>query len=275
MKNAALYLLLLAAFVSSRPDCAYGHSYGSVTGTLLSRIVAAFEIVAYDVPTDEIIGWDQVHPLIMEDLLELTEKFSFIPLEQRRHAIVALRRFGSRQPVPAQIILISHQPETVESRVRRWVIVGFPGLEKENEAHLIKDYRATFLHEEVVQELLERTGIEIPEPVRYHEITDADFDAYLARYPQPERVPPTEEDWERVLGFPPSAGPTPAEIAQSMEPPKRRPAFHFASPSTPTNTLAVSGSGHGPAATGGRPWWWALAALVGFGLGYCVQRKWS
>ena len=233
-----------------------------------------FDLVVHRVHTDEITGWDQVHPLIMEGLLELTEKFSFIPLDQRRHAIVELQRFGSRRDVPAQIILISHQPETVENRVGRCVIVGVPGLEKENEAHLIKDCRATFLDEEVVQELLERTGIEIPEPVRYHEITDADFEAYFARYPQPERVPLTEEDWERVLGFPPSDGPMPEEIAQLIEQRKGRPAFAFASRGAPGNTPALSAPG--PAVTpSGRPWWWALAALVGFGLGYCVQRKWT
>ena len=272
MKKVALYLLLLAAFASFRPDCAYGHSYGNPERSLLAQIAAFFNLVAYIVPTDEITGWDQVHPMMMEDNLELTEKFSFIPLEQRRHALVEQHRYDSGQLVPAQIILISHQPTTFGHRVGRVVIVGFPGLEKENEAHHIKDYRARLLDEEVVQELLQRTGIDIPEPVRYHEITDADYDAYNERYPQPVQAPLDEDDWERVLGFPPSDGPMPEEIAQLIEQRKGRPAFAFASRGAPGNTPALSAPG--PAA-GGRSWWWALAALVGFGLGYCVQRKWS
>ena len=185
----------------------------SDTSRFLTQVTEGFNLVAYYDPADEITGWHQVHPAILSMVpLELTEKFSFIPLEQRRHAMIDVRRSGSRQPIPAQVILILHQPETLGRRLGRWAIVGFPGLQEENGAHLIKDYQARFLDEEVVQELLQRTGIEISEPTRY-EINDADSETFYEKYPEPD--PHDENDFD--LGFPGSP-PMPPEFALRAAP---------------------------------------------------------
>ena len=185
----------------------------SDTSRFLTQVTEGFNLVAYYDPEDEITGWHQVHPFILDMVpLEMTGKFSFIPLHQRHHAMIDARRSGSRQPIPAQVILILHQPEITEHRVGRWAIVGFSGLEEENEAHFIKDYQPRFLDEEVIQQLLRRTGMEIPEPVRY-EINDADSDAFYEKYPDPE--PNSADENEFDSGFP---GPPPLEFAHRAAP---------------------------------------------------------
>ena len=114
-----LRLLSLTVSMLYLPVCAYGFPTENEQleeMDFLQHIAEAFALIAHIDPTERITGWHQVHPAILEKLpLEMTEKFSFIPFEQRRHEI-----FNEPPFDPSGLILMSHQPLTQGDKLGRY-----------------------------------------------------------------------------------------------------------------------------------------------------------
>ena len=284
-----LRLLSLTVSMLYLPVCAYGFPTENEQleeMDFLQHIAEAFALIAHIDPTERITGWHQVHPAILEKLpLEMTEKFSFIPFEQRHHEALIHPQFGLNEP-----ILISHQPVTQEDQLGRYAIVGSCHTEGDD-TWVLDEFGLGFIEEELIQKMLKIAGIEIPEPVRY-EINDADRKAYEENYPIPEahlkglslfsgssplKTPmlPVRRMGEgsapeapNISRFPPLGMPMPPVQGIGREAPAPK------EPDAPTNVPAVSPGNRGP--SGDWTWQLALAVLVGFALGYGVKwMKWK
>ena len=263
--KTTLWLLPLTVSILFRPVCA--DEFPMENGKLgdvdfLQHIAEGFTLIAQIDPTERITGWHQVHPAILEKLpLEMTEKFSFIPLEQRRH-----EPLNNPPLTPSELILMSHQPLAQGDQVGRYALGGIYDIV--DGVWFVKEYVVSeFFEEEWIQELLEDTGIEIPEPVRY-EINDADRKAYAENYPVPE------SELKKLNLISGSSGS--ALLGMPMPPVQGmgRETYAPEAPNAPTKVPTVSPGNRG--STGDWAWPLALAALVGFALGYGVKwMKWK